>query len=251
MNTGNHRETMDTEKMTVKSEYSRLNNVSSGDEVEQFALPIHTAGLQDRPKRRRKRKDFDSLKGRAQDLVTTARGSSICSCFNCFAVVCFTVLAASVCGLAIMCYTLTRSVGDMQTQIDNLQTVKTTLANDIMQIRSKDDKLIEKYTNLETQLTNFTRHLASINETVGKLTSRVSDTQSLIESLKKNPGVDQQQQIAQFGSEIETLKGEVATLKEKELTDAATISAVDQRLTMMETALQREQVTHNPTSPGE
>lgn len=223
---------MDAENGKMKTEYSPLNNMtSSGEEVEQFALPV-TTSLTDRPKRRRKRKDFDTLKTHA--LPAMHRGQSMCSCAGCFTAIIICVLIASVCGLGAIIYSLSNNISEMQKLIDNLQIARGSASSELLSVKSKTDEVDNQLKTLSLQTQNLSSLIWSNSENNTKLSEKVKSIVTAHNNEKSSSDASQevQQQLAQFGSDIGSLKGDVASLKQQS-------QSLDDRISSLDTSVQR------------
>lgn len=214
---------MDAENGKMKTEYSPLNNLtSSGEDVEQFSLPVTTSSA-DRPKRRRKRKDFDSLK--AHTLPSMHR-TGLCSCAACFTAITFCILVASVCGLGAIVYSLSDNVDKMQKQIDNLQVAKGSTSDTLLSVKSDAEKQLKQ---LNLQLLNMTTLLSANSDNITKLSEKMKSI--VIQHNDKTSTSDSQevqQQLAKFGSDITSLKGDVASLKQDSQSLGGRLDSLDQ-----------------------
>lgn len=241
---------MDAENGKMKTEYSPLNNLtSSGEEVEQFSLPI-TTSLTDRPKRRRKRKDFDSLK--SHTLPALHRGQSMCSCAGCFTAIIICILIASVCGLGAIIYSLSNNITEMQKLIDNLQVARGSVSSELLSVKSKTDGVDEQLKTLALQTQNLSSLIASNSENITKLSDKVKSMVTAHNNEKSSSDTSQevQQQLAQFGSDITSLKGDVASLKQQSQSLDNRINSIDGSLQSLYllNPVQKETTTSHPAT---
>ena len=241
---------MDAENGKMKTEYSPLNNLtSSGEEVEQFSLPI-TTSLADRPKRRRKRKDVDSLK--SHTLPALHRGQSMCSCAGCFTAIIICILIASVCGLGAIIYSLSNNITEMQKLIDNLQVARGSVSSELLSVKSKTNGVDEQLKTLALQTQNLSSLIASNSENITKLSDKVKSMVTAHNNEKSSSDTSQevQQQLAQFGSDITSLKGDVASLKQQSQSLDNRINSIDGSLQSLYllNPVQKETTTSHPTT---
>lgn len=241
---------MDAENGKMKTEYSPLNNLtSSGEEVEQFSLPI-TTSLTDRPKRRRKRKDFDSLK--SHTLPALHRGQSMCSCAGCFTAIIICILIASVCGLGAIIYSLSNNITEMQKLIDNLQVARGSVSSELLSVKSKTNGVDEQLKTLALQTQNLSSLIASNSENITKLSDKVKSMVTAHNNEKSSSDTSQevQQQLAQFGSDITSLKGDVASLKQQSQSLDNRINSIDGSLQSLYllNPVQKETTTSHPAT---
>ena len=241
---------MDAENGKMKTEYSPLNNLtSSGEEGEQFSLPI-TTSLTDRPKRRRKRKDFDSLK--SHTLPALHRGQSMCSCAGCFTAIIICILIASVCGLGAIIYSLSNNITEMQKLIDNLQVARGSVSSELLSVKSKTNGVDEQLKTLALQTQNLSSLIASNSENITKLSDKVKSMVTAHNNEKSSSDTSQevQQQLAQFGSDITSLKGDVASLKQQSQSLDNRINSIDGSLQSLYllNPVQKETTTSHPAT---
>ncbi|XP_067949064.1 lamin-B3-like [Watersipora subatra] len=210
-------------------EYSPLNNVSSsGEEVEQFSLPAVVATQYNRPKRRRKRKDFDSI--RAHD-IHNMTSNSCCRLGTCFLASLIVVLISVTCGLAVMLFLMSRTVTQIQEKVDNLQLAKEMASSSISTLQNQLDTLNEQLVLVESSVRNDSKQLNSVRVRVNGLESSVQRITTQLASVLSNSGGNEgvQKEVAKAGSEILAIKDDIEGFKrrndgfDKEFTELKTL----------------------------
>lgn len=225
---------MDAEK--AKGQYSPLNNLSSsGEEVEQFVLPAPVPqNPHCRPKKRRRRKDLDSLK--TDSLMNSFRGGRVCpTCSGMITAAVIIILIACVCGLAVMLYYLSNDVAKMQKLIDNLQVAKGSSVSQMISLQSKSDSIDTRLQQLELMSSNISaqfqsqhEHISSLGHDVKRLRASTADKMKAKSGDKS--GEESQKQLAKFGSDILALKGDLASLQQQQLSVDSRLSDLDSNI---------------------
>lgn len=234
---------MDIER--TKLEYSPLNNLSSGEELEQFTLPV--AVNTDRPKRRKKRKEYDSL--RTQSIIHNDRSSHRCTPCMCLTAVTFVMLIAAVCGLAILVYQLYLQVDEAHRKYVLSQGTLKQYSSSMSNLLSRLE-VVENFRDHNTQqMDNITSLLHSNIDTIKALKATVNAVQQTQDEESKSSATsglgDVEQKLAEFGSDMSSLQLGIATLQQKELTVEGRLDDIDKVVSKLQ-----ESTTSSPVSPS-
>lgn len=209
------------------AQYSPLNNLSSGEEIEQFSLPV-TANV-NKSKRRRKRREFDLLKAQS---VVTHKADGACRLSACLVTFTFILLVAAVCGLSVLVYQLYVQVHELEKQSVILRTTaesrSTTLNSHLSRL---DDRLDTERAKIAD--------IKSVNQTVKDMDSRLEVISAKVSDLQETPAVKPvnseqlrslEEKLAQFGSEISSLQTDMATVQQQQRTNEARLDELDKKL---------------------
>lgn len=199
---------MDMEKNST--EYTPLNNLSSGEEVEQFTLPVIVNP--NKQKRRRKRKEFDLLKTPS----LAQKSSSMCRVSTCVAVLVFIFLVAGFCGLSVLVYQLYSQVGEIQKQYTQLENTVRSHSTTMGGLLSKEGNTGESVESLAAQLKNLSETLTNRADELSKQLSQI-ETEHSNKKLPADTLHNMQKQLAQFGSDISSIQTDVASMKQKDI----------------------------------
>lgn len=216
---------MDVEK--TKLEYSPLNNLSSGEELEQFTLPVVINT--DRPKRRKKRKEYDSL--RTQSILPGDRNNHSCTPCMCMTAVTLVMLIAAVSGLSILVYQLYLQVDEAQRKYALSQGTLESYSSSMSSLLSRleDVEYFKEHSFLKMENMSSTLHANS--DGVSLLNTKLKAIQQVHNGENKNTAASSlnrvEQKLAEFGSDFSTLKLGVATLQQKELTVEGRLNDID------------------------
>lgn len=214
-------------------EYSPLNNLSSsGEDVVQYSLPV-SASNSERPKKRRKRRDFDSLKAHT---LHSAQQVRLCHCGSCAVGIVLVFLIVCISTLAVIVYYLSLNVGELQKHLDNLQVARGSVASSLTSLQSRLDETDKRaqllgvdLRNLTVNLRNLTTAIAhheqliqAVNEEVKSISVRINQ---INHGKSSSVSLEQVQQLlATFGSE---LKNNVANIQQHDISMAEQIKELD------------------------
>lgn len=222
----------DMESNTI-AQYSPLNNLSSGEEIEQFSLPV--AVNVHKPKRRRKRKEFDSLKAQS---IAAHKTNGVCKLSTCLLTLTFISLVALVCGLSVLVYQLYIQVHELQKQVTGIQNNQESQTGSLSSLMSQLQDEQQHIYNINTRIPN-------INHTVETILGKLDDMRGRVDALERDQ-LDQpepadlgqlrtlEEKLAQFGSDITTLQTDMATVQQTDLSFVARLSDLDKILSSLQ-----------------
>ena len=216
---------MSTENVSLNMEYSPLNNVSSsGEEVEQYTLPSAMPNKLARPKRRRKRREFDSFKSHT---INSFAAAHCCRFGNCVLASTIIILVASTCGLAVMLFYLSNNVTEMGRRFSNLQVAQNTAVSSLLNVQTILDAYEKQLQQLQISSKNHSSFFTTMEYRFSSLESQFQKRIDADKLSKDDSSSGVQKELAKLGSEILDLKSDAASLKQQELSIDGRLSELD------------------------
>jgi len=210
--------------VTIKMEYSPLNKFSSSEEVEQYSLPAPSV-TPVRSKRRRKRREYDSLKAHAVDSGKILRR---CTCSSCIMSIVIILLLVFISALAVVVYYMSSDVAKMQNLIDNMHIAEKHSSLKYVSLQKESDDLYLMMQKLAATLQNVNSSVNHLELNVTSISALVHKSLSTASSKDTSPAVQSiEHKLAAFGSELTSVKGDLATLRQKELSIEHRIEEID------------------------
>jgi septal ring factor EnvC (AmiA/AmiB activator) len=212
------------------TQYSPLNNLSSGDEVEQYTLPV-TVNT-NKPKRRRKRREFDSLKAQS---MTIHKTPGMCKTSTCLLTFTLILLISLVCGLSVLVYQLYMQVHELQIQYSGLQNGAESRMSSLSALMSKTEDEQSELSALKLSLKDMNLTIEYVRNNLDGIPDRIAALEKSHADQQKPVGLEQiqtfQEKIAQFGSDVSSLQTDMDTAKQSQLSMQARIRDLDQLIT--------------------
>lgn len=211
------------------ADYSPLNKFSSsGEDIEQFSLPSTSSNQHTRSKKRRKRRDFDSIKARTHEPVT---GVHFCRCSSCVLATVIVILIACIGGLSVVLFYVSNTVTEIEKRVNHLQVAKDAVSSSLIELQSKFRSITELEERLNKLSTNYTDELSNFHNIIANMQTRLQAANAELAHGNKIPKLQDlnniREELARVGSEILALKTDSESLKQQNLSIIQRLSELD------------------------